>query len=89
MNIPPDDCFCVDVFSIFHIFITGLSLSHLQANGYKLSLECLDDLGLSDMKDRILEIVRKMKELKIDENEYTCLKFLILLNPGMVKSAQA
>lgn len=54
-----------------------------QANGHKLSLECLDDLGVSDIKDRILDIVRKMKELKIDDNEYTCLKFLILLNPGI------
>ena len=35
-----------------------------------------------DMKDKILDLVRKMKELKIDNNEYICLKFLILLNPG-------
>ena len=34
------------------------------------------------MKDKILDLVRKMKELKIDMNEYICLKFLILLNPG-------
>lgn len=53
------------------------------ANGHKLNLDCLDDLGLSDMKDRILELIRKMKELKIDDYEYTCLKFLILLNPDV------
>jgi hypothetical protein len=53
-----------------------------QANGHRLSLDCLEDLGIPDIKDRILDIVRKMKELKIDDNEYTCLKFLILLNPG-------
>jgi len=47
-----------------------------------LSLESLDDLGLGDLRERIVEIVRKMKEVKIDDNEYTCLKFLILLNPG-------
>nr|UJP31521.1 putative steroidogenic factor 1 [Ensis directus] len=53
------------------------------ANGHKLNMDCLDDLGLSDMKDRILDIVRKMRELKIDDYEYTCLKFLILLNPDV------
>ncbi|XP_060595768.1 nuclear receptor subfamily 5 group A member 2-like isoform X1 [Ruditapes philippinarum] len=53
------------------------------ANGHRLSLDCLEDLGIPDIKDRILDIVRKMKELKIDDNEYTCLKFLILLNPDV------
>ena len=52
-------------------------------NGHSLSLDSLDELGLSDMKDKIIDLVRKMKELKIDMNEYICLKFLILLNPGM------
>nr|UJP31525.1 putative steroidogenic factor 1 [Mya arenaria] len=54
-------------------------------NGYKLSLDSLDELGLTDMKERILDIARKMKELKIDEHEYTCLKFLILLNPDVAE----
>ncbi|XP_052222659.1 nuclear receptor subfamily 5 group A member 2-like isoform X2 [Dreissena polymorpha] len=53
------------------------------SNGFKLSLACLDTLGLGEMKDRILDIVHKMRDLKIDENEYTCLKFLILLNPDV------
>lgn len=51
--------------------------------GHNLSLDTLDELGLSDMKDKILDLVRKMKELKIDMNEYICLKFLILLNPDV------
>lgn len=52
-------------------------------NGHSLSLDSLDELGLSDMKDKIIDLVRKMKELKIDMNEYICLKFLILLNPDV------
>lgn len=52
-------------------------------SGHSLSLDCLDELGLSDMKDKIIDLVRKMKELKIDINEYICLKFLILLNPDV------
>ena len=56
--------------------------SIFQVSGHRLSLDCLDELGLMDMKDKILDLVRKMKELKIDNNEYICLKFLILLNPG-------
>lgn len=53
------------------------------ANGHKLNLETLDILGIPDMKDRVIDIVRKMRDLKIDDNEYTCLKFLILLNPDV------
>nr|UJP31527.1 putative steroidogenic factor 1 [Solemya velum] len=54
------------------------------SNGQKMSLDCLDKLGLGDLKDRVLELVRKMRELKIDVNEYICLKFLILLNPDVL-----
>ena len=57
-------------------------LYFFQGNGQRLNLECLDKLGLSDCKDKIRDMVRKMKELKIDINEYLCLKYLILLNPG-------
>lgn len=55
----------------------------LMGNGQRLNLECLDKLGLSDCKDKIRDMVRKMKELKIDINEYLCLKYLILLNPDV------
>jgi len=64
------------------VSIVTCLIFHFQGNGYMLSLESLDDLGLGDLRERIVEIVRKMKEVKIDDNEYTCLKFLILLNPG-------
>ncbi|XP_048756337.2 nuclear receptor subfamily 5 group A member 2-like isoform X3 [Ostrea edulis] len=52
-------------------------------NGKKLTLDCLDKLGLGAAKESIFDLVRKMKELKIDINEYLCLKFLILLNPDV------
>ena len=57
----------------------------LQLNGKKLTLDCLDRLGLPAAKESIFDLVRKMKELKIDINEYLCLKFLILLNPGVYR----
>ncbi|XP_033732324.1 nuclear receptor subfamily 5 group A member 2-like isoform X1 [Pecten maximus] len=52
-------------------------------SGQKLALDCLDKLGLADAKDRIRDLIRKMRDLKIDVNEYLCLKYLILLNPDV------
>lgn len=42
------------------------------------------------MRDRLQDLIKKMRELKIDENEYVCLKYLVLLNPdvGGVESRQ-
>lgn len=49
-----------------------------------------DKIGLGDMRDRLQDLIKKMRELKIDENEYVCLKYLVLLNPdvGGVESRQ-
>jgi len=32
--------------------------------------------------DQVVELVRKLRVLEFDVNEYLCLKFVILLNPG-------
>lgn len=53
-----------------------------QASGHRIGFDVLDKLGLSDVKARIYELIKKAKDLKIDVYEYACLKFLILLNPG-------
>lgn len=42
----------------------------------------MDKLGLGDVRVRLFELIKKSRELKLDYNEYMCLKFLILLNPG-------
>ena len=42
----------------------------------------LDYLGLSGCKSRFQELLKKFRNYKIDHNEYVCLKYLILLNPG-------
>ena len=42
----------------------------------------LESLGLNDVRIRLLELIKKSRELDVDHNEYMCLKFLILLNPG-------
>ena len=55
---------------------------HFQPNGQRINFDILDKLGLGDVKARLYELIKKMKELKIDDYEYACLKFLILLNPG-------
>ena len=47
-----------------------------------VSLDILNFIGLEDSRERLQEILKKFRDLKVDHNEYTCLKFLILLNPG-------
>jgi nuclear receptor subfamily 5 group A protein 2 len=54
----------------------------LQQGGPVLNFETLDKLGLGDVRLRLFELIKKSRELKLDYNEYMCLKFLILLNSG-------
>ena len=50
--------------------------------GHMVDIDILHRLGLGDTKDRLTELIVKFRELEFDANEFTCLKFLILLNPG-------
>lgn len=60
------------------------------ASGHRINADFFDKIGLGDMRDRLQDLIKKMRELKIDENEYVCLKYLVLLNPdvGGVESRQ-
>ncbi|GAB1607050.1 nuclear receptor subfamily 5 group A member 2-like, partial [Argonauta hians] len=60
------------------------------ASGHRLNADFFDKIGLGDMRERLQDLIKKMRELKIDENEYVCLKYLVLLNPdvGGVESRQ-
>ncbi len=48
-----------------------------------VSVDILNYIGLEDCRDRLQEVVKKFRDLKVDHHEYTCLKFLILLDPGL------
>ena len=50
--------------------------------GHSVHIELLTRMGLTDCRERVHELIAKFRDLKLDRNEYTCLKFLILLNPG-------
>ena len=54
----------------------------LQMTGHRIHISILERMGLSDCREHIQELIRKFRDLKLDQNEFTCLKFLILLNPG-------
>ena len=54
----------------------------LQPVGPNIGLDILDKLGLGDVKSKLFDLIKKGKDLKMDFNEYMCLKFIILLNPG-------
>nr|XP_006813239.1 PREDICTED: FTZ-F1-related protein isoform X2 [Saccoglossus kowalevskii] len=51
--------------------------------GEVLDVAKLRMYGLGDIVDRMTEIIKRMKELKMDRKEFMCLKFLLLLNPDV------
>ncbi|KAL8598193.1 hypothetical protein ACOMHN_043264 [Nucella lapillus] len=52
-------------------------------NGSRLNFDTLETLELREVRAQLQELIKKTKELKLDYNEYMCLKFLILLNPDI------
>lgn len=52
-------------------------------NGQKFDLLGLGLLGVPQLADHFNEIQNKLQELKFDVGDYICMKFLLLLNPGM------
>lgn len=53
-----------------------------QMTGHMVPLDVLNAAGLSNFRERLRDLVRKVRELGLDENEYVCLKYIVLLNPG-------
>jgi len=54
-----------------------------QVTGHMISMEILSRLGLGNITSQVVDLVQKLQLLKVDVNDYLCLKFVILLNPGM------
>ncbi len=50
--------------------------------GHMVGMDSLSEVGLGDVKERLSDLIHKFWDLKFDNNDFTCLKFLILLNPG-------
>lgn len=55
----------------------------IMVTGHVVNVAILDQLGLRDIADQVSELVRKFRNLRLDKNELTCLKFIILLNPDV------
>jgi len=54
-----------------------------QVTGHYVSVAVFERVGLSTLCDQLLELVRRVRQLRLDANEYTCLKYIILLNSGL------
>lgn len=51
---------------------------------HRVSLETIEQLGLPTAAvDQFFELIRKLHHLHLDVNEYSCLKFIVLLNPDI------
>jgi len=51
--------------------------------GDLVPVDTLNVVGVSSLRDRLTELVRRVRELRLDLNEYICLKYILLLNPGL------
>jgi len=51
--------------------------------GDMVPVDALSVIGMSSLRDRLTELVRRVRELRLDLNEYICLKYILLLNPGL------
>ena len=55
----------------------------LQVTGHYVPVAVLERVGLgAALCDQLLELVRRVRQLRLDANEFTCLKYIILLNSG-------
>jgi nuclear hormone receptor FTZ-F1, putative len=52
-------------------------------NGQKFDLLGLALLGVPTTSDSLIQCQQKLQELKFDSVDYLCIKFLLLLNPGI------
>lgn len=57
-------------------------------NGQKFDLLGLGLLGVPQLSEHFNEIQKKLQELKFDVGDYICMKFLLLLNPGMLHNTK-
>lgn len=53
-------------------------------NGQKFDMLSLALLGVPSVADQLHQVTQCLQELKFDPNDYICLKFLLLLNPGII-----
>lgn len=54
-------------------------------NGQKFDLLALALLGVTESSDQLHAVTARLSELKLDPVDYICLKFLLLLNPGLFR----
>lgn len=55
-------------------------------NDFIIPMQC-PELEIARVATRILdELVKPLREIQIDENEYACLKAIVFFDPGMVLS---
>jgi len=67
-------------FSSHPVEIVGVSV--VQVTGHFVSVAILERVGLGALCDQLLELVRRVRQLRLDANEYICLKYILLLNSG-------
>ena len=61
---------------------TLVKLIVTKVTDHMLPVDILVHIGLGNITDQLQDLIRRIRALRLDASEYTCLKFVILLNPG-------
>ncbi|XP_043865428.1 nuclear hormone receptor FTZ-F1 isoform X1 [Drosophila mojavensis] len=69
---------------LHHRIHNGLPDETQLNNGQVFNLMSLGLLGVPQLGDYFNELQNKLQDLKFDMGDYVCMKFLILLNPGIL-----
>jgi len=71
----------------YRVLLTLVVFALCQMTGDMVPVEAMSIIGMSSLRDRLTELVRRVRELRLDLNEYICLKYILLLNPGLCHTA--
>lgn len=65
----------------------SLSLNNkvILCKGHILDFKSAEASGIGDIVQRAVQLTTKFKNLKLDKVEFSCLKVIVMLNPGMCK----
>lgn len=65
----------------------GVQDTVLLATGLRVNRDSANEAGIGAIFDRVqVELVAKMREMKMDKTELGCLRAIVLFNPGMYTS---
>ena len=52
-------------------------------SGHVVPLKFMDAIGIGNLEVRVRQIVKNLRSLRLNRQEVVCLKYIVLLSPGL------